>query len=805
MNSFNWRGDESFCDFLKILREDKEVKEAIKPTVREVLTTLQPQEKPGIKEKRIQEGLSELLHEVPGIDDKARRIFQAAFESDLLSVITELPEDEVPSTEAMVEDLSMFLNELADKVLDKKKEKELIELARYFEQHKKDRGTVAAGYLKYFVIPQAIDLLKDEGLWDEEKDEPITPVKKYYESKTTKATKVPSTMQPQEKPDIDAEDYGVEDYSDQDLNKQDAKPKSKSQKDPKYAVRQVPDKEVGNSKMILKDSAEVKEGIFELLGEVPGISLLDQNAVRAAVQAGKISSDWPSEEQMIDDLSKLEDFVDPKKLGPEADIKQEYLKYIIVPKAIIWDKARECKEDIENKRDQIQRYVNQIRNKAKRDYAVVYGEWKLLGELGERPDPSEDLSFMGAQAVRLAIDDIMKSSECVVENLQKPLYLCNNCCKTFRADEAVCPNCLSNIVEFIGKPSSNKLVEKVFGVYGNLRGKGKHFIVDAADKEEAEAKIDRKYPNFKVDVVVEAPEDAEKVEESKLNEQAEWDLTFKYSHDDIHSNPLLDKEGNPWIWARHPIEGKKIRVYSDHQAAWVEKQGAVPVREEPVREEPSEVKPEVASEEPKTMESKVQERVVQVNLSALGIKEIKPGKVIRMVPIGKDGAESGIVEIEGEQYKVQKGVSDKHFYVLKRLSELESKIKEQEAEVKPKSYTISGRGLEELDAKDIANRKGGSVVPDDQNKDKFMVLVGEAKIVDAVGEKIVGKTPSGEEVSVPADTFLNALAKGVGEAGYGHWFASEMHHAEEGTLTFEFISIKAPVVEIVVHGRIEKE
>jgi hypothetical protein len=554
---------------------------------------------------------------------------------------------------------------------------------------------------------------------------------------------VPATMQPQEKPDIDAEDYGVEDYSDQDLNKQDVKPKSKSQKDPKYAIRQVPDKETENPKMVLKDSTEVKEGIFELLGEVPGISLLDQNAVRAAVRSGKISSDWPSEDQMIDELSKLEDFVDPMRLGSDVDIKQEYLKHVIVPKAIVWDKARECKED-----------------------------------------------------------------------LQKTLYLCNNCCKTFRADEAVCPNCLSNIVEAIGL----KLSEKVYLIYGTLRGKEKHLTVDAVNEEEAGAKVKRHWPDFEVQKVVasagvsearygvyftsegtgqyimvpaESQEEAESeikkrfpravihrvVEESKINEQADWDLTFKYSHDNIHSNPLLDKEGNPWIWARYRVGGKRIRVFSEYQAAWVEKQGAVPVREEPVREEPPKEELGIAPEGSELEEEKGKDETSR--------KEHLLKK--------KSGLEK---EREKLNTKV-KEVEDE----LKKLGE--SKIQEQEAEVKPKNYTLAGRGLEELDAKDIATRKGGSVVPDDQNKDKFMVLVKERLIQEKVGEKIVGKTPLGEEVSVPADSFLNALAKGVGEAGFDHWFSEEIRR--EDKLIFEFISSKAPKIEIIVYGKIREE
>jgi len=69
--------------------------------------------------------------------------------------------------------------------------------------------------------------------------------------------------------------------------------------------------------------------------------------------------------------------------------------------------------------------------------------------------------------------------------------------------------------------------------------------------------------------------------ESKLKEQDEdWDLTFKYTHNQIVSNPLIDKEGVAFHIYKQPfgIRDMKVRVFSDYQADWVERNGGDPVR-----------------------------------------------------------------------------------------------------------------------------------------------------------------------------------------------------------------------------------
>jgi len=51
---------------------------------------------------------------------------------------------------------------------------------------------------------------------------------------------------------------------------------------------------------------------------------------------------------------------------------------------------------------EINRYVNLIHNRAKRTYALAYVRWLRCGAMGQEPQ-GDGLSYMGAQAVRLAI------------------------------------------------------------------------------------------------------------------------------------------------------------------------------------------------------------------------------------------------------------------------------------------------------------------------------------------------------------------------------------------------------------------
>jgi len=178
----------------------------------------------------------------------------------------------------------------------------------------------------------------------------------------------PQTMHTQEDPNIEAEDYNMEDYSKDDLEKvksktedvtkevkddelvqKPAKPSDKVTKESKNIKENIShplhlcnecSRTFRNSKRIclycssgdVLPIVHITEGILELVGEIEGIDRREQVAVRQAVEKGLISSEWPGEDDMIDALSSLEDFVNPE--NEPGDLRQAYLRHIIVPKAL---------------------------------------------------------------------------------------------------------------------------------------------------------------------------------------------------------------------------------------------------------------------------------------------------------------------------------------------------------------------------------------------------------------------------------------------------------------------------------------
>lgn len=194
-----------------------------------------------------------------------------------------------------------------------------------------------------------------EDLTSEEREDVLSWVKETKEPDPTR-------------PNVDHESVGVETYEDDDLNKV----KSQTPKNKKFAVRQVKDKEVETpiptvksptkesrtgtlylcnecyrtfrnieAKCIHCPSTSVEsivtmklaEGVSELIGELEGMTMEDQAAVRKAIEAGQISDEWPNEGDMIDALSSLEDIVDPTE-NPDADIKLLYFEHVLIPKAL---------------------------------------------------------------------------------------------------------------------------------------------------------------------------------------------------------------------------------------------------------------------------------------------------------------------------------------------------------------------------------------------------------------------------------------------------------------------------------------
>jgi len=61
-----------------------------------------------------------------------------------------------------------------------------------------------------------------------------------------------------------------------------------------------------------------------------------------------------------------------------------------------------------NENNKTQDYIKKIKNKDKKDYAQKYLKWKMSGEKGDSPDRGK-LSVMGAQAVRMQLEDLFES------------------------------------------------------------------------------------------------------------------------------------------------------------------------------------------------------------------------------------------------------------------------------------------------------------------------------------------------------------------------------------------------------------
>ncbi len=198
------------------------------------------------------------------------------------------------------------------------------------------------------------------------------------------------------------------------------------------------------------------------------------------------------------------------------------------------------------------------------------------------------------------------------------LYLCNNCFRIFRSLEESCPHCFSNIIERIVKEeldvpeqhqrkiaiSTLKMSDAGARIAGGMtKEEARAFLKKHGWPDERIAKLEEsKIKEFEVDWDDEevASEDEDfspaaevgksiKVEEEDEETEKDWDYTFRYSHNQIGSNPLEDKFGNPIIWHTNPriLGGKKIRVFTNYQENWAKDQGAIPVRETPSQTEES--------------------------------------------------------------------------------------------------------------------------------------------------------------------------------------------------------------------------
>jgi len=79
------------------------------------------------------------------------------------------------------------------------------------------------------------------------------------------------------------------------------------------------------------DDVQVEEGAGSA-GEQYNITDKDLTVLKQARDSGKIQDEYPSEEDMIDQLASLEGIVDPNTVE-EEDVKILWLKYVLIPKA----------------------------------------------------------------------------------------------------------------------------------------------------------------------------------------------------------------------------------------------------------------------------------------------------------------------------------------------------------------------------------------------------------------------------------------------------------------------------------------
>lgn len=55
-----------------------------------------------------------------------------------------------------------------------------------------------------------------------------------------------------------------------------------------------------------------------------------------------------------------------------------------------------------------------------------------------------------------------------------------------------------------------------------------------------------------------------------------WDLRYKYTHNQLESNPLLDVNGDSYSWWKTPMTGKVVKVYTCFQARIIRRRGGIP-------------------------------------------------------------------------------------------------------------------------------------------------------------------------------------------------------------------------------------
>lgn len=270
-------------------------------------------------------------------------------------------------------------------------------------------------------------------------------------------------------------------------DKSDAEREAKrpSRKDVKAEVIAEESKEVKGGDAPFE--ASLKEGVRELVGEVPGIDKEEQQALFKALEDGVISDEWPSDEQMVDELTKAGVDSEIANFDDLEDFRLVYLKHILLTKAMKPHLAAKTEDSNESdvSEEEAELYIGA-------PVKVLRGRSRgQIGEIIDIESPDEDPDGLGQIDVKLK--------------------------------------------------------------------DGRIIYLEWAD----------------VELTVDEPED--NVEEDLDEEVNDWDLTFKYKHNLIQHNPLMDKDGIAAVPTR--ISGKKVRVFSEYQANWVERNKGIAVRE----------------------------------------------------------------------------------------------------------------------------------------------------------------------------------------------------------------------------------
>ena len=83
-----------------------------------------------------------------------------------------------------------------------------------------------------------------------------------------------------------------------------------------------------------KKIGKLIEGVLDVVDKTANLTDEDKQIIRSAVESGMIEAEFPSDEEMIDELSQQEDFVDPDTIDSNTDTRTAWLKYVATMKAI---------------------------------------------------------------------------------------------------------------------------------------------------------------------------------------------------------------------------------------------------------------------------------------------------------------------------------------------------------------------------------------------------------------------------------------------------------------------------------------